>query len=212
MRACHPSFGCAENEFSTWLRSQTLLLKADHIAVGSVTYAGLPQEDVIVRPAIAPESYSLSEDPSKLIIPEGKTGDKGEFALAFPNEGVFRIEFASEEHGSWRMIGPLESMPLEIDLGEVELGLSVQLMAVYPTCPGGELHIVGPLNGVAVAPRVYQAQLDSEGYGQTDLPGVGINGVSAKCSGKMEGLEVTPDSFEISPNLTEFTVFFDHAR
>lgn len=211
VRACHPSLGCAEGTFSTDGPLLRLQLRAERRVVGRVTFAGnaLPDVPVRVLPTLA--SYQEAVDPTRLFMAPGSRTDKdGYFAIALPTAGSFRLAIESENHGSaFRSVGPMETLPREIDLGEIALFLPVRVTVDFLACPGGQVTLIGPQGNPADILSLHKVALDGSGRGQIELPGSGAYMSLADCPSGSFDDTLYPRSIDVPPDVTDLRVSFE---
>jgi hypothetical protein len=211
VRACHPALGCAEGVFSTDDAPLHLRLRAQRRVVGRVTFGGNPLANVPVRVLPTIPTYQEAVDPTRLFMSPGTVTDEdGQFAAALPATGSFRLAIGSDRHGSaFRILGPMETLPQRIDLGEIALSLPVRVAIDFPACPGGRLTLFGPQGDPANIMTTNSVVLDGEARGQIELPGSGIYFALADCDFGVLDDTLYPSSIDVPPDVTDLSVSFE---
>ncbi|MCZ6649602.1 MAG: hypothetical protein O7D35_02945 [Acidobacteria bacterium] len=211
VRACHPSLGCAEGTFSTGGAPLRLRLRAEHRVVGRVTFSGAALAHVPVRVLPTLSAYQEAADPTGLFMsPGSRTDEDGRFAIALPATGSFRLAIESGRHGSaFRILGPMETLPQRIDLGEIALTLPVRVTIDFPACPGGLVTLIGPQGDPADILSLHKVVLDGSARGQIELPGSGIYMALADCGNRSFDDTLHPNSIDVPPDITDLSVSFE---
>ncbi len=211
VRACHPSLGCAEGTFSTDGEPLHLRLKPEHRVVGRVTFSGVELPDIPVRVMPTLSTYQNAVDPTRVFMPPGtRTDEDGRFAIALPATGSFRLAIESTRHGSaFRLLGPMETLPRQIDLGEIPLSLPVRVTIDFPACPGGRITLVGPQGNPADILSLHKVALDGSARGQIELPGSGLYMALADCPSGTFDDTLYPQSIDVPPDVTDLSVSFE---
>lgn len=201
VRACEPRLGCGEARALAGGSEARLWLSAAHYIEGRVVHAGerVVGAQVSVRPTS--RTYVTSSDAVRLFVPPTRSDSEGDFVLALPARGVFRVRVQAHGHGTFfRRLGPVKKLPKIIDLGTIELPDPVETEFGLANCPGGEVLLVGPLGQDAI-PESRKIQLDDLGRGTGELSSSGDYAVMARCGN--QSVSVVPNPLRIPQGVSK---------
>jgi hypothetical protein len=174
--AWHPQLGRA-SVFVPQAREQLQIqLDLPGIVRGRVLVAGKPAGGVDVFSVPDPAAFNNAEDPIDVKGGDGRTAADGRFAVALAAAGGGELRVGGGAYAVRRLPLPSPPVPL-VDLGDIELGASLDIAIVLDQDSPCGIRTVGPvgrtglhvLAAARMGPGLYKVSLPEEGLWEFGL-------------------------------------------
>lgn len=202
--AMHREWGRAERSIDPDAHDVDLVLRPPSRASGRVLRDGVPAAGVRVTTVPDLGEFAAAEDVTELAGGETETDRDGRFTVSMAPRGTVELRIGGESTGVRRVsLGAVESLPLVVDVGTIDLVPLPPLTLVLEESIGCELALTGPIGRAGVT--IHRATRLGPSMYRARLPESGSWLVSATCRGERER-DVSPGTIELAEGAVERTV------
>jgi hypothetical protein len=195
--AWHSQFGRASVRLGDTRRRLEIHLQAPGVVRGRVLSGGRPLSGVAVVSAPDPLAARDAEDLVDLKGGDAQTGADGRFMVSVAAAGGGELRIGGAGHPVRRI--PLPASPTaSLDIGDIELGLPIDIVAVLDDDPGCGVRAVGPVGRSGV--QMVIGTRTGPGLFRLVLPEPGVWEFSLLCG--TEERAVSPGVREIGPEMS----------